>query len=134
MLETYLHSELHPRQQDLLWFQQYGTTDHAAEFSMQVLRTIFPGRHISRFGEITWPSRSPDHAVPDYFLWGYITNKVRVYATLPANIADLKQRIMESIQGIPKETLQRVMTAFPSRLQECIERHAGHLQSVTFKQ
>ena len=40
-------TELHPRQQDLLWFQQYGTTVHSAEFSMQVLRTIFPGRLIS---------------------------------------------------------------------------------------
>jgi hypothetical protein len=26
--------------------------------------------------------------------------------------------------------LQRVMTAFPSRLQECKERHGGHTQSV----
>jgi hypothetical protein len=75
-------------------------------------------------------ARSPDHAVPDYFLWGYVTNKV--YETRPANTAYLKQRILECIQEIPKEML-RVMTAFPSWLQECIERHAGH-HSIIFKQ
>jgi hypothetical protein len=40
----------------------------------------------------------------------------------------------ECIQGIPKKVLQRVMTAFPSRLQKCIERRGGNLQSATFKQ
>jgi len=82
-------------------------------------------------GDITWPTRSLDRAVPDYFLWGYVKNNV--YETRPTNIADLKQWIQEIIQGIPKELLQRVMTAFALRLQECIEWHGGHLQSVTFK-
>jgi len=51
MPEIYLRIELHPRQQDLLRSQQYGTTAHAADISMQVLRTVFPGRLISRFGD-----------------------------------------------------------------------------------
>jgi len=72
---------------------------------------MFPGRLIFRLGDITWPNRSPDHAVPDYFLWGHNTSKV--YEKRPANIADLKQRILECIQGIPKEMLERVMKAFP---------------------
>jgi len=80
---------------------------------------LFPGRLISHSGDITWPTHSPDHAVPDYFLCGYIKSKV--YETHPASSADLKQRILECIQGNPKEMLQHVMTAFPSRLQECIE-------------
>jgi len=73
---------------------------------------LFPGRLISHSGDITWPTHSPDHAVVDYFLWGYVKSKV--YKTRPANIADLKQRILEFIQGNPKEMLQRVMIAFPS--------------------
>jgi len=35
---------------------------HTAEISMQFLRT-FPGRLVSRFGDVNWPSRSPHHAV-----------------------------------------------------------------------
>jgi hypothetical protein len=40
--------------------------------------------------------------------------KSKVYKTHTANIADLKQQILECIEGIPKEMLQRVMTSFPS--------------------
>ena len=86
---------------------------------MQILRTVFPGRLISHFGQIIWPTRSLDHAVPDCFLQGYVKSKV--YKTCPANTADLKQRILQCMQVIPKEMLQHVMTAFPSRLQECTE-------------
>jgi len=77
-------------------------------------------------------ARSPDIAVPDYFLWGY--DKSKAYETRPANIDDLKHRILECIQRSPKEMLQRVITAFPSLLQQCTERHGGQLQSVIFKQ
>ena len=51
-----------------------------------------------------------------------------------SNIVDLKQRILECIQVIPKEMLKRVLTVFSSRMQKCFERHSGQLQSVTFKQ
>ena len=121
MLETFLSIELHPREQDLLRFQQDG-----AEISMQVLRTMFPDTLATRIGDITCPARSPDLVVPDYFLWSNVRSKV--YETRPANIADLKQRILDCIQGIPKSMLQRVMTAFPSQLQVCIERHGSHYQ------
>lgn len=99
---------------------------------MQVLWTMFPGRLISRFGDIAWSTRSPDLAVPDYFLWDYVKRKI--YKTHPANIDYLQQQILEFIQGIPEEMLQRVMTAFQLRPQECIEQHGGHIQSVIFKQ
>ena len=99
-LETFLRSEFHPHQQDVLWFQQDESTAHTTQISMQILRTIFLVRFISRSGDITWPTRSPDLAVPHYFLWGYVTSTV--YETRHANIADLKQQILESIQGISK--------------------------------
>ena len=117
------HYILH--QQDLLWFQKDGATAHAAQISTQVFRTMFLGRLISHFRDITLSACSPDLAVPDYFHWGYV--KCEVYETYPANITDLKQRILECIQEIPKEILHCVTTALPSRLQECTEWHGGHL-------
>ena len=48
MSEIFLRIDLHPRPQDLLWFQQDGATAYRAEISMQVLRTMFPGRLNSR--------------------------------------------------------------------------------------
>ena len=72
MLKTLLLIDLHPHQQDLMCFQQDGATEHTTEISMQVLRTTFPGRIISRFADITWPTRSPDHSVPDDLLRGCV--------------------------------------------------------------
>jgi hypothetical protein len=68
MRGTFLHNELHPRQQDLLWFQKDGATAHTAHIAMQALRTMFPGRLIFHFREITWPTCLHDLAVPDYIL------------------------------------------------------------------
>jgi hypothetical protein len=85
---------------------------------MQVFRIIFPGRLISNSADITCPTCSADHEMPDYFFWSHVKSKV--YETHPANIADLKKQILKCIQGNPQEML-RVMTAFPSRLQECTE-------------
>jgi hypothetical protein len=47
MPETFLRSELHPRQQDLPCFQQDGATAHTAQISIHVLTTMFPATHFS---------------------------------------------------------------------------------------
>jgi hypothetical protein len=74
----------------------------------------------------------PDLAERVYFLWGYVQSKV--YKTRPANSDYIKQLILECIQSILKDILKRVMPSFPSRLQECTEKHGGHLHGVFFKQ
>ena len=51
-------------------------------------------------------------AVPDHFLWGYITCNIP-----PANINELKECIWERIQGFPKDAPKHVMTMFPLQLQ-----------------
>jgi hypothetical protein len=50
ILETFLRSELHPCQQDLLFFQHDGANAHTAEISMQVLRTVSRQTHFSFWG------------------------------------------------------------------------------------
>jgi hypothetical protein len=89
----------------------FGATADTAQTSIKVFWTMFPRKLFSRFADI-WPSHSPDLEVPDYFVWGYI--KIRVYEKRPANSCDLKQRIQECIQGIPKDMLLLVLTSFPS--------------------
>jgi hypothetical protein len=60
---------------------QVGATAHTARLSMNTLRAAFPGRLLSRFGDIQWPSNSLDLTAAD-FLWGYL--KAQVFAhTLP---------------------------------------------------
>ena len=113
------------------WFQQDGATSHTARQSMAAVRELFGNHVISRFGDIPWPPISPDLSVCDFFLWGYLKN--RVYTTRPRTLAELKQRIQEEIRGIPAEMLQRAMGKLNGRLKECIRRGGRHLQDIIFK-
>jgi hypothetical protein len=98
---------------------------------MAFLRRMFPGRLISRFGDIPWPARSPDLTSPDFFLLEYLKSKV--YATHPQSIQELKDCITEGTGTINGGSLQRVMQNFRQRLWQCIECHGVHLEQVIFK-
>ncbi|GBP69149.1 hypothetical protein EVAR_47424_1 [Eumeta japonica] len=58
------------------WFQQDGATSHTSYRSLPRVREIFPGKLISRRGDINWPPRSPDLTPMDFFLWSYVKSKV----------------------------------------------------------
>ena len=51
-------------------FQQDGATAHTAVISIAALRLLFPQWVISRFGDVSWPPRSPDLTAPDFFSVG----------------------------------------------------------------
>ena len=74
MLETFLLPEMRRRNWNMAtaWFQQDGATAHTARLSMNTLRAAFPGRLLSRFGDIQWPSNSPDLTAADFFFYGDI--------------------------------------------------------------
>jgi hypothetical protein len=74
---------------------------------MAAVKRLFGDRIISRNANITWPPRSPDLSVCDYFLWGHL--KSVVYQTRPTNLAKLKTQIEENIANIPENTLRRAM-------------------------
>ena len=50
------------------YFQQDGTTSQTAKIAINILRPLFPGYLISRYGEIAWPARSPDLSVCGFYL------------------------------------------------------------------
>ena len=92
-------------------FQQDGATSHSARISLNAVNALFPGRVISRNGDITWPPRSPDLTACDFFLWGYLKAKV-FEADPPRTIEALKQRIRNEIKAIPVNMLREVMQNF----------------------
>lgn len=49
-------------------FQQDGDTSHTPKMSMNKVRSIFPVKVISRFGELPWSPRSPDLTPCDFIL------------------------------------------------------------------
>ena len=64
---------------------------------MAVVREMF-GTVISRFGDIAWPARSPHLTVPDFFLRGFL--KDRVFWRRIMTIQELKQAIVNEVAAI----------------------------------
>jgi hypothetical protein len=104
MLWNFLSQELSRLGTELstIWFQQDGASAHTARAYMEVAREIFPERVISLRGELPRPARSPNLSACDYFLWGYLNEKV--HTTRPRTIDDLKIAILKQISAIPEKT------------------------------
>lgn len=131
MLQNFLMPEVRRLGLNNVMFQQDGATAHTALQSMNTVREFFPGRVISRFGDIQWPARSPDLSAPDFYLWGYL--KSRVYRDKPRTLQELKLAIEREVRDINRDVLQRVMLNFVTRLRLCINSHGNHLNEVIFK-
>ena len=52
------------------------------------MNEIFDAKWIGRGGPVAWPPRSPDITSPDYFLWGFV--KERVMAVVSTTPDDMK--------------------------------------------
>ena len=62
-----------------------------------------------------WPARSPNLTPCDYFLWGYVKDKVFV-PPQPVSIPDLKNRITAAVETITRDLLSRVWQELDYRL------------------
>lgn len=116
---------------DHVWFQQDGATAHTARASMAALRALFPGRVISRFGDVEWPPRSPDLSMCDFFLWGHL--KARVYNEKPRTLEELKAAIRNQIEVINEQLLEKVERSFRERLEMCVRFNGRHMDDIIFK-
>ena len=131
MLREYFFPIIEEKGMGSYHFQQDGATSHTARVSMALLREKFPGKLISRFGEIDWPPRSPDLTPLDFYLWGYLKSKV--YEEDPRTVEDLKRKIQEEITRIHEATLRKIMESTLKRMQECLELAGAHLKCTIFK-
>ena len=105
MIENYLRPAIQDNRE--MWFQQGRATAHTARQSMALLSGLFGERLISRFSSFNWPLCSPDLTVPDFFLYGYL--KERVYVNNPRTIQELKNDIRHEIRELEPVILRSVM-------------------------
>ena len=98
---------------------------------MEILRQTFPGRLISRFGDVEWPVRSPDFSHLDCFLCGYLKGKV--CRNKPTNITQLEAAIEEEIQSIGQEMLTRALNNLRHRAEICVQSEGQHLKDIIFR-
>ena len=74
--------------------------------------------------ETEWAAHSPDLNPPDFYLWGYLKDKV--YENNPQTLPELKRAITTAIavNGV------RVIDHFARCLQVCLQRGGAHLEHI----
>jgi hypothetical protein len=97
MLQQFLIPQLDDDDQEgRIHFQQDGTPPHYLGEVHEYLSTHFPGWWIGRAVPIAGPPRSTDLTPLDFFLWGFINDRV-IVPSLPANFVELQTRITVAV-------------------------------------
>lgn len=122
-----------------LWWQQDGSSFQTAKPTMKCLRQHFENRIISLKSDFDWPSRSPDLTPVEYYLWGYL--KDRVYPdgiddddddTPEITIDELKSNIEYEVKKLndSPDILRGVMQSVIERAKDCIEKNGEFLSNI----
>ncbi|XP_031330713.1 uncharacterized protein LOC116161496 [Photinus pyralis] len=98
------------------------------------LNLTVPYRWIGRKGPndracFAWPPRSPDLTPCDFYLWGFIKDRVYV-PPLPADLPDLRNRIETAVAAITNETLIKVWEELAYRLDVCQVTNGAHIEHL----
>jgi len=109
-------------------FQQDGHPAHTSLLARRILNQKFPGRWIGLHGPQEWPPRSPDLTPMDFFVWGFLKNKI--YVTLPASQEDLKNRIRNACAEITCAMLNKVRENFMRRIALCLEKNGSYVEHL----
>ena len=75
MFNEFLFLKIEEDDMEDIWFQQDETTCHTANVTINLLRTVYESRIISRNSDVNWPPRNCDQTPLDYFLWGAVVDK-----------------------------------------------------------
>jgi hypothetical protein len=74
-----------------------------------------------------WPPRSPDLIPFDFFLWGYIKDRVYV-PPLPVSLNELKQHITIAVASVDEDMLRSVWTELDYCIDICSVTNSSHME------
>ena len=125
MLKHYVVPQLEEFQPRVV-FQQDGAPPHWGLIVRDFLNETFPNRWIGRNGPTPWPPRSPDITPLDFFLWGYV--KDRVYRTPLRDVETLQSRIIEVLATVNEEMLENTWRKIEYRLDILRATNGAHVE------
>ena len=111
-----------------MWMQHDGAPSHYALCSRQVMNEIFDENWIGRRGPVAWPPFSPYLTSPDYFLWGFVQE--RVMAVAPTTSDDMEERIRRARTEITPQMLAEVRRSFHQRINNCLQVEGHHFEHL----
>lgn len=126
MLDQFVVPQLMHLQPNVI-FQQDGAPPHWSLIVREFLDTQFPGRWIGRDGPTRWPPRSPDITPLDFFLWGYVKNKVYTGHKIH-DLQQLRGRIRDAVMSVTPEMLQNTWQEIEFRLDVLRATRGSHIE------
>ncbi len=105
--------------------QQGNATAHTVTDTLNMLKEFFDNRLISKNH---WPLRCPDLSPADYFLWGFL--KDRVYMNTPQTLEDLRRNTTAEIDHITPNMLKKVHANMVKRARVCIAADGKHFEHL----
>jgi hypothetical protein len=130
MLEKSAVPQLLPQQLNVI-FQQDGAPLHWSLDVSDFLYITFPQRWIGCDGPTRWPPCSPDITPLDFFLWGYV--KDRVYATPICDVAELCRKITDVIHTITSNMLNNTWAEIDYHLDILRATNGAHVEVYQVK-
>jgi hypothetical protein len=107
-------------------FQQDGASSHSSKKVTEWLNKKFPNKWIGRRSTLEWAPRSPDLTPLDFFLWGYV--KQKVYQEPIANLEDLREKITNTINSIQQQTIKNAFKEVSKRLILIQQHNGAHIE------
>ena len=77
----------------------------------------------------SWPPRTPDITPCNFFLWGYVKDRVFV-PPLVRDLDELKNRISAPVASVENDTLQKVCDEFSYCLDDVRAAGGGHREHL----
>ena len=115
---------------DIIRFQQDEAICHTANVTIDLLRTAFENRIISRNSVVNWPPWSSDLTPLDYFMRGAVKDKC--YANHLQTIEALKHEIEGAIHGIEAQIIENVQKNWVDRMGYYKASRGSHVNDVVF--
>lgn len=115
---------------DGIWWFQDGAPAHGSLAIRRLLREKFQDRIVALHHPVEWPPRSPDLTPLDFFLWGYL--KEKVFSTPPQDLPTLRRRIVDEVNELRQnpEMIRRSFGDMRRRADLCIRKNGCHVECL----
>lgn len=109
-------------------FQQDGAPCHNSANVRNYLNRQFQNQWIGNSGPINWPARSPDLSILDFFLWGFLKNKI--YQRPRQNYNELVEATRQAFEQLRRRPvyLIRAIDSISRRCELCILRNGEQFE------
>lgn len=111
-----------------LFFQHDGAPAHNAQIVTIFLNNNFGNSWLGTNGPVKWPPRSPDLSPLDFFLWGYV--KDRLYKIPHQNIQELIHNFEECINGVSNIHIYNAVRSVGRRCQLCLDNNGRQFEHL----